>query len=83
MSNGIQVSIEPFTFNAPFKVFLQLLKFLAYTLFVQSEISKVGETGSGKSTQIPQYLYENGWCDDGFSVVCTQPRRIAAQVSRN
>lgn len=40
----------------------------------------VGETGSGKSTQIPQYLYENGWSDKGFQVVCTQPRRIAAQT---
>lgn len=40
----------------------------------------VGETGCGKSTQLPQYLYENGWCDEGFQVVCTQPRRIAAQT---
>ena len=40
----------------------------------------VGETACGKSTQLPQYLMENGWCDNGFQVVCTQPRRIAAQT---
>eukprot|EP00978_Attheya_sp_CCMP212_P029122 scaffold102479_cov51-Attheya_sp.AAC.3 len=40
----------------------------------------VGETGSGKSTQLPQYLHENGWTDNGFQVVCTQPRRVAAQT---
>lgn len=40
----------------------------------------VGETGSGKSTQITQYLYENGWASNNFQVVCTQPRRIAAQT---
>ena len=30
------------------------------------------ETGSGKSTQVPQYLYK-----EGYDVIVTQPRRIA------
>ena len=38
----------------------------------------MGETGCGKSTQLPQYLHENGWSDGGREVVCTQPRRMAA-----
>ena len=38
----------------------------------------VGETGSGKTTQLPQYLHEAGWTAGGRRVVCTQPRRIAA-----
>lgn len=39
----------------------------------------VGETGSGKSTQIPQYLVqEGGWAANDFQVVVTQPRRVAA-----
>ena len=37
----------------------------------------VGETGSGKTTQIPQYLYEDGWSKLG-KIGCTQPRRVAA-----
>ena len=38
----------------------------------------VGETGSGKTTQIPQFLVEAGYATDGTCVACTQPRRVAA-----
>ncbi|AMD21451.1 HER172Cp [Eremothecium sinecaudum] len=39
----------------------------------------VGETGSGKTTQLPQYLVEDGYTAGGkFMVACTQPRRVAA-----
>ncbi|KAJ8451447.1 hypothetical protein Cgig2_017838 [Carnegiea gigantea] len=37
----------------------------------------VGETGSGKTTQIPQYLHEDGYTKVG-KIGCTQPRRVAA-----
>lgn len=37
----------------------------------------VGETGSGKTTQLTQYLHEAGYTTYGM-VGCTQPRRVAA-----
>jgi pre-mRNA-splicing factor ATP-dependent RNA helicase DHX38/PRP16 len=37
----------------------------------------VGETGSGKTTQLTQYLMEEGYTEYGV-VGCTQPRRVAA-----
>ncbi|KAF8527374.1 P-loop containing nucleoside triphosphate hydrolase protein [Hysterangium stoloniferum] len=37
----------------------------------------VGDTGSGKTTQMTQYLAEEGFADRG-KIGCTQPRRVAA-----
>lgn len=37
----------------------------------------VGDTGSGKTTQLTQYLAEEGFADNG-RIGCTQPRRVAA-----
>ena len=54
----------------------------------------VGQTGCGKTTrefeqnpgmplltasvEVPQYLLESGWAEDGNVIACTQPRRVAA-----
>ncbi|XP_052872660.1 pre-mRNA-splicing factor ATP-dependent RNA helicase PRP16 [Anopheles cruzii] len=37
----------------------------------------VGETGSGKTTQLTQFLHEDGYSRHG-TIGCTQPRRVAA-----
>lgn len=37
----------------------------------------IGETGSGKTTQLTQFLYEDGYGKFGL-IGCTQPRRVAA-----
>ncbi|KAJ9454107.1 putative pre-mRNA-splicing factor ATP-dependent RNA helicase DEAH5 [Diplonema papillatum] len=38
----------------------------------------IGETGSGKTTQMTQYLVEAGFCQNNKRIGCTQPRRVAA-----
>lgn len=42
----------------------------------------VGETGSGKTTQLTQYLHEDGYSSFGM-IGCTQPRRVAAMSVAN
>ncbi|CAI5493356.1 unnamed protein product [Closterium sp. Naga37s-1] len=49
----------------------------------QQIIVLVGETGSGKTTQIPQFVVECLNATNKKQVACTQPRRVAAMsVSR-
>uniref|UniRef100_A0A0P4W5S9 RNA helicase n=1 Tax=Scylla olivacea TaxID=85551 RepID=A0A0P4W5S9_SCYOL len=49
---------------------------ILYLLENYQTVVVVGETGSGKSTQIPQYLQEAGWGQDGM-ICITEPRRVA------
>lgn len=38
----------------------------------------IGETGSGKTTQLTQFLVESGYTATQKQIACTQPRRVAA-----
>ncbi|MEN2496376.1 MAG: ATP-dependent RNA helicase [Marteilia pararefringens] len=58
---------------------LPIFKYRRQILYLIS-ISRVtiicGDTGTGKSTQIPQYLYENNWCANGKKILVCLPRKI-------
>ncbi|KAJ3487654.1 hypothetical protein NLG97_g6365 [Lecanicillium saksenae] len=51
---------------------------LLYTIETFPVTIVIGHTGSGKTTQIPQFLEKAGWCNDGKIIGVTQPRRVAA-----
>ena len=50
---------------------------ILYALEQHQVLIVVGETGSGKTTQIPTMLHAAGWSAGGI-IACTQPRRVAA-----
>ncbi|KAF9557667.1 P-loop containing nucleoside triphosphate hydrolase protein [Agrocybe pediades] len=60
---------------------LPILKYrdnLLYCVEKFGVVIVIGQTGCGKTTQLPQFLLQAGWADDGHTIACTQPRRIAA-----
>jgi pre-mRNA-splicing factor ATP-dependent RNA helicase DHX15/PRP43 len=88
---GRSASINPWTgrpYSARYHSLLQKRLTLPVHQFLDDLRDKVennqvvvieGETGSGKTTQIPQFLAEAGYGQPGkCQVACTQPRRVAA-----
>ena len=52
-------------------------KSLQYAIEQHPVVVIVGETGSGKTTQLPQFLDEAGWTNDGNMVAVTQVGKSA------
>lgn len=49
------------------------------TVWSQQVVLICGETGCGKTTQVPQYLLDDAWSKgETCKIICTQPRRISA-----
>ncbi|KAJ7789878.1 P-loop containing nucleoside triphosphate hydrolase protein [Mycena olivaceomarginata] len=88
---ALEHEINPFTeqpHSAQYKEILDARKKLPvyaqmddfYKMFTNNQIIVVvGETGSGKTTQIPQFIvYSDLPHTKGKIIACTQPRRVAA-----
>ena len=60
---------------SPFKINNTIFNLV---LLQNQSICLVGETGSGKTTQIPQWCVDYARKLGKKSVACTQPRRVAA-----
>ena len=50
---------------------------ILYLLEKHQVVVIVGETGCGKSTQIPQYLYEAGWCSEPGTMASFLPKSVS------
>lgn len=72
-----KVEIECRRFENPLPIYAKR-QFILDEVFGNQVVIIIGETGSGKSTQMVQYLYDAGYAADGKLIVCTQPRKVAA-----
>ncbi|CAF1006494.1 unnamed protein product [Brachionus calyciflorus] len=81
--NPIQNSYLRNAYDREFRRARAKLPFYAFRHTILEELEKndmliiIGHTGSGKTTQVPQYLLEAGFAKNR-KIVCTQPRKIAS-----
>jgi ATP-dependent RNA helicase DDX35 len=55
-------------------------KSLLYLIETTPVTIVVAATGSGKTTQIPQYLEQAGWCSEGKMIAVTQVGKSRSQL---
>mmetsp|Transcript_57831 Transcript_57831/g.152186 ORF Transcript_57831/g.152186 Transcript_57831/m.152186 type:complete len:1158 (+) Transcript_57831:156-3629(+) len=72
-----QKSAKPIKEQREFLPIFKLRNELLQAIHDNQVLIVIGETGSGKTTQITQYLAEAGYTSRGV-IGCTQPRRVAA-----
>lgn len=56
---------------------------LLYLIETHPVVIVVGMTGSGKTTQIPQFLESAGWCSQGKMIAVTQVGEYTWVISTN
>jgi len=72
-----QKSAKPIKDQREFLPIFKLRNELLQAIKDNQVLIVIGETGSGKTTQITQYIAEAGYTSRGV-IGCTQPRRVAA-----
>lgn len=72
-----QKSVKPIKEQREFLPIFKLRNELLQAIHDNQVLIVIGETGSGKTTQITQYMAEAGYTSRGM-IGCTQPRRVAA-----
>ncbi|KAI9295373.1 ATP-dependent RNA helicase DDX35 [Neoconidiobolus thromboides FSU 785] len=76
-TNLIHLKLKKDRENLPIQEYKQSI---LYNLKQSNVLLLVSPTGSGKSTQLPQFLDEAKWTKGGRQIAITQPRRVAAKA---